>query len=450
MLGSLDRPPTRYATNGEVSLAYQVFGAGPLDLLLTTGWVPSMDSAWDEPAYCQFLGRLGAFSRVILWDKRGTGLSDRVPPDRLPTVEERMEDLTAVLDAAESERAAIVGLSEGAPMSVMFAATYPDRASHLVLYGGWAASFADEDDDFPGIMPVEAKDAFSAMVLEHWSDMTPLLGLWAPSRVGDDRFAEGWARSLRTGASPAAAIAWLEMSAQIDVRAVLPAVGVPTLVLNRTGDKLVSPANSAYLAGRIPGARHVELPGDDHLWWAGDVDAIADEIEEFVTGALQSTDRRRALVTVLFTDIVGSTDRVVSEGDRRWRDLLETHDRLVRAEITRFGGRAVKSLGDGFLAAFEGPARAIRCASEIQKSVASAGLAVRTGIHTGECEVIGDDVAGLAVHIGARIGACAESGEVRVSQTVRDLVAGSGIEFSDRGLHELKGVPGEWRLFAIA
>ena len=335
-------------------------------------------------------------------------------------------------------------------MSVMFAATYPDRASHLVLYGGWAASFADEDDDFPGIMPVEAKDAFSAMVLEHWSDMTPLLGLWAPSRVGDDRFAEGWARSLRTGASPAAAIAWLEMSAQIDVRAVLPAVGVPTLVLNRTGDKLVSPANSAYLAGRIPGARHVELPGDDHLWWAGDVDAIADEIEEFVTGALQSTDRRRALVTVLFTDIVGSTDRVVSEGDRRWRDLLETHDRLVRAEITRFGGRAVKSLGDGFLAAFEGPARAIRCASEIQKSVASAGLAVRTGIHTGECEVIGDDVAGLAVHIGARIGACAESGEVRVSQTVRDLVAGSGIEFSDQGLHELKGVPGEWRLFAIA
>jgi class 3 adenylate cyclase len=365
-------------------------------------------------------------------------------------MEERMEDLTTVLEAAESEQAAIVGLSEGAALSVLFAATYPDRVSHLVLYGGWAATFTDEDDAIPGVMQPESKDAIHALVVEHWSDMRPLLPLWAPSRAGDNRFAEGWARSLRTGASPAAAIAWLEMSAQVDIRAVLPVVRVPTLVLNRAGDKLVPPANSAYLAERISDARHAELPGDDHLWWAGDSDAIVDEVEEFVTGALQSSDRRRSLVTVLFTDIVGSTDRLVSEGDRRWRDLLETHDRLVRAEISRFGGRAVKSLGDGFLAAFDGPARAIRCAAEIQRSVTSAGLAVRAGIHTGECEVIGDDVAGLAVHIGARIGACAESGEVRVSQTVKDLVAGSGIGFSDRGLHELKGVPGEWRLFAVA
>lgn len=449
MLGNSHRPPTHYATNGGVSLAYQVFGAGPLDLLVTTGWVPSMDSAWDDPAYRQFLSRLGAFGRVILWDKRGTGLSDRVSVERLPTIEERMEDLTAVLDAVDSKQAALVGLSEGAQMSVLFAATYPVRVSHLVIYGGWPAAFADEADDFPGVMQRELRESFTDMVLEHWSDMRPLLSLWAPSRVSDDAFGEGWARSLRAGASPAAAVAWLEMSADTDIRAVLPAVGVPTLVINRMGDALVPAANGAYLAARIPDARHVELPGDDHLWWAGDADAIIDEIEEFTTGSLQSADPRRALVTVLFTDIVGSTDRVVSEGDRAWRDLLETHDQRVRAEITRFGGRAVKSLGDGFLAAFEGPARAIRCASEIQRSVASAGLAVRAGIHTGECEVIGDDVAGLAVHIGARIGASAEAGEVRVSQTVTDLVAGSGIAFSDRGVHGLKGVPGEWRLFAV-
>jgi len=436
--------------NGDVSLAYQVFGAGPLDLLLTTGWVPSMDSAWDEPAYSQFLGRLGDFGRVILWDKRGTGLSDRVPPDQLPTMEERMEDLTSVLEAAGSERAAFVGLSEGAAMSVLFAATYPDRVSHLVLYGGWAASFADEADDFPGVMQREFKDAFTAMVLENWSDMRPLLSLWAPSRVSDNAFAEGWARSLRAGASPAAATAWLEMSAETDIRRILPAVDVPTLVVSRRGDRIVPSANARYLAARIPGARHVELPGDDHLWWAGDAEAIVDEIEEFVTGRLESSDRRRALVTVLFTDIVGATERVASDGDRRWRDRLEIHDRLARAEITRFGGREIKSLGDGFLVAFDGPARAIRCASEIQRAVASTGLTVRAGIHTGECEVIGDDVAGLAVHIGARIGACAGAGEVRVSQTVKDLVAGSGIGFRDRGMHELRGVPGRWRLFAVA
>ena len=439
---------TRYAKNGEVSLAYQVVGDGPRDLLLTTGWVLPMESFWEDAGYAAFVERLATFSRVIMWDKRGTGASDRLSPERLPGLEERMEDMSAVLDAAEAAQAALVGLSEGAMLSAVFAATHPERVTELILYGGWAASTSD--DDCPGIMGAEAGQDFIEGVGTAWGEVGGLLQLWAPTVAEDARMQDWWNRSLMSGASPGAAVAWLRMTAQMDVRAALPSISVPTLVLHRRDDRIIPSENSNYLAEHIEGARHVELPGEDHLWWVGDADSLLDEIEEFLTGSRGGRDHDRALMTLLFTDVVDSTARAAELGDRRWRDLSAAHDRVVRHQLSRFRGREVKTLGDGFLATFDGPARAIRCACAIRDRSTELDVPVRAGLHTGECELADGDVRGIAVHIAARVGALAEGGEVLVSSTVKDLVAGSGIEFADRGAHRLKGVPDDWRLFAVA
>jgi pimeloyl-ACP methyl ester carboxylesterase len=438
---------TRYATNGNVSVAYQVIGDGPRDLLLTTGWVVSMESIWEDPLYAEFVERLATFSRVILWDKRGTGMSDRVSADALPTLEDRMEDLNAVLEAAGARNPALVGLSEGALLCALFAATYPGRLSALVFYGGWASSLPKGDS--PGIMGPEESREFIKRVREIWGDSADLLSLWAPSVADDARVRAWWDRALTTGASPSAALAWLQMSGAMDIRAALPAISAPTLVVHRSDDRIIPVENGRYVAERIPNAKYVELEGQDHLWWFGDHEVLLDEIEEFLTGSREGGDARRALMTILFTDVVDSTKRLSELGDRRWRELSAAHHRDVRTQLERFRGREVNAMGDGYLATFDGPARAIRSADAILERSRELGLSVRAGLHTGECELVGDEISGIAVNIGARVGALAEGGEVLVSSTVRDLVIGSGIEFADRGTHALKGVSGEWRVFAV-
>ena len=436
----------RYARNGEVSLAYDVLGEGERDILVTLGWVGSFQSAQDHPPHARWLRRLATLGRVILWDKRGTGLSERVPPDRLPTLEERMDDMRVVLDAAESDAAVALGISEGASLSAVFAASHPERVTSLILFGGFARITHDEGYEFGA--PAEAAEEFNRRLGETWGDNAALLKAWAPSVAEDPVERAQWNRMLTAGGTPATAVAWLRMVQDTDIRAILPAIQVPTLVLHRGGDVIMPVEHGRYLAREIPGARYVELAGTDHLNWV-EGDDILDEVESFLTGGTRRYEADRVLATVMFTDIVGSTTRAAELGDRRWRDLLETHDRLVRSHIARYRGREVKTLGDGFLATFDGPGRAIRCASEVRDAVRATGLELRAGLHTGEVEVAGDDISGIAVNIGARVGAKAEPGEVLVSQTVKDLVAGSGVEFGDRGEHDLKGVPGPWRLWAV-
>ena len=438
-------PETRYAKSGDVNIAYQVVGAGPRDLVLVPGWVSNSEVFWEEPGLSRFLRRLASFSRLILFDKRGTGLSDRVTD--LPTLETRMDDVRAVMDAVGSERAALLGYSEGGPMCALFAATYPARTSALIMIGSYGRrTWAPE---YPwGPTPEQHQEFFSKCERE-WGGPVGL-DARGPSVARDERFRQWWARLLRMGASPGANLALLRMNAEVDVRHVLPAVRVPTLILHSVGDRALDVRASRYMAERIPGAKYVELPGDDHLPWLSDADAILDEVEEFLTGVRHGPEPDRVLATVLFTDIVGATERAVALGDRRWRDLLDSHQALVRRELARFRGHEVDTAGDGFLATFDGPARAIRCACAISDEARQLGLEIRAGLHTGECELIGNKVGGIAVHIGARVAASAAPGEVRVSSTVKDLVAGSGLRFSDRGVHTLKGVPGEWRLFAAA
>jgi class 3 adenylate cyclase len=436
----------RYARNGDVSLAYDVVGEGERDILVTFGWVGSFQSAWETPAHARWLQRLGTLGRLIVWDKRGTGLSERLPPDRLPTLEERMDDMRVVLDAAGSERAVALAFSEGVALSALFAASHPDRVSSLILVGGFARVLRDEDYGW-GITPAESEE-FNRRVGETWGDNAWLLKLWAPTVADDPAAQEQWNRMLVLGGTPATAIAWLEMVAATDVRNVLPAIRVPALVVHRAGDRIVPPEHGRYLGEHIPGARYAELPRADHLWWI-DGDDILEEIESFLTGATAAYEPDRVLATVMFTDIVDSTTRAAELGDRRWRDLVEEHDRLVRARLERYRGQEVKTLGDGFLATFDGPGRAIRCAADLRDGVRRLGLELRAGLHTGECEVAGDDIHGIAVNIGARVGASAGPGEVLVSQTVKDLVAGSGLAFEDRGEHQLKGVPGSWRLYSV-
>jgi class 3 adenylate cyclase len=437
----------RYARNGDTSLAYDVFGEGDRDILVTLGWVPSFQSAWEYPAYARWLQRLGTLGRVIMWDKRGTGLSERLPPDRLPTIEERMDDMRVVLDAAGSERAVAFGLSEGASLSAVFAASHPDRVTSLILMGGFAR--LTEDADYAPGAPREVTEEFNRRVGESWGDNAWLLQLWAPS-VADDRAAqEHWNRMMVFGGTPATAVAWLKMVQDTDIRRTLPAIHVPTLVLHRSEDRIIPVEHGRYLGEHIPGARYVELPRADHLWWI-DGDDILDEVESFLTGTTATYEPDRVLATVMFTDVVDSTTRAAELGDRRWRDLLEEHDRVVRTHLQRHRGREVKTLGDGFLATFDGPGRAIRCATDVRDGVRAVGLEVRAGLHTGEVEVVDGDISGIAVNIGARVGATAGSGEVLVSQTVKDLVAGSGVRFEDRGAHDLKGVPGSWRLWSVA
>jgi pimeloyl-ACP methyl ester carboxylesterase len=439
-------PQTRYARSEDLHIAYQVVGAGPRDLVLVPPFVSHIEHYWEDPLVSRFLTRLASFSRLILFDKRGTGLSDRVPPDRLPTLEQRMDDVRAVLDAAGSQRAALFGPSEGGPMSALFAATYPQRTSALILFGTFASTIRDAA--YPWAMDPKERDKVIQTISDRWGQGT-YVDLLAPSLAGDERFRNWWARLERLGASPGAAMALRRMNGQIDIRQTLSAIRVPTLVLHRSGDLDTSIEEGRYLAAHIPGARFVDLPGADHLPWVGDQDTLLDEVQEFLTGTRPAAEPDRVLATVVFTDIVASTERAAELGDRRWRDLLFSHHAIVRRELERFRGREVKTVGDGFLATFDGPARAVRCACAIRDGVGELGLSIRAGLHTGECELIGDDVGGMAVHIGARVAATARAGEVLVSNTVKDLVVGSGIQFVDRGSHRLKGVPGSWRLFAV-
>jgi len=443
-----ETPETRYARSGEYSIAYQVVGDGDLDLVYIPGFASNLEVFWEEPAYSRFLHRLASFRRLILMDRLGTGLSDRLPPNQASTYEQRMDDIGAVMDAVGSEQAALLGWSEGAPLCATFAATYPQRTTALVMYGGMPRFI--RDDDYPwGVAPDEM-DQFIEAIPSTWGRDEELLRLWAPSVADQPGPRRWWARYARLAASPGSATALMRMLRELDVRDILPAIRVPTLIVHRTGDTLIRVDHARHMAEHIPGARLVELPGDDHLWWFGDQDAIVDEIEEFLTGERSAPPVDRVLATVMFTDIVGSTERAAELGDGRWRELLERHEAIVRKQLERHRGREVKTTGDGFLATFDGPARAIGCARAIVDTVQPLGIEIRAGLHTGELEMMNGDVGGIAVHTGARVSARAEAGEVLVSSTVKDLVAGSGIEFRDRGSHELKGVPGEWRVYAVS
>jgi pimeloyl-ACP methyl ester carboxylesterase len=440
------QPETRYARSGDAHIAYQVIGDGPLDLVWVPGFVTHVELLWDEPGVARFAERLASFSRLIVFDKRGTGLSD--PATGAPTLEQRMDDVRAVMDAAGSERAALFGVSEGGPMSILFAATHPQRVTALVLYGT-TPRFAC-DTDFPCGWTPEVLAATLDSVEKAWGQGA-LLEMFAPSRAGDEGFRQWWGRFQRQAASPGMVRSLIEWLSQIDVRPVLPAIAVPTLILHRTGELVVPVGAARFMATQIPGAKYVEQPGVDHMSQLGDSAGLLNEIEEFLTGNRQVRDTERVLSTVLFTDIVGATERAAAVGDHQWRDMVHQHHAIVRRELSRCGGREIDTAGDGFFATFDGPARAIRCACAIEDAVgASLGLELRAGLHTGECEVMGDKVGGIAVHIGARVAAQANPHEVLVSSTVKDLVAGSGLRFVDRGAHVLKGVPGEWRLFAVA
>jgi len=444
-------PETRYARSGDVSIAYQVVGEGPFDLVFVPGSVSHVELGWKVPGLGDFYRHLASFSRLIVFDKRGTGMSDRV--SGAPTIETRMDDVRAVMDAVGSERAAVLGLSEGAPMSVVFAATYPERVWALVLCGAlirtlWAP-------DFPWGWTEEDWDRGSEEERRRWGEpefMQEMVQSLAPRL--DEENLQGMLTLFRQGASPGAFDALNRMNRDIDVRDVLPAIRVPTLVVNRTEESEWLREGSRLAARLIPGARHAEVPGADHPPFAGDSESYLRPIEEFLTEtweerSWEEAEPDRVLATVLFTDIVGSTAKAAELGDARWRELLGAHHSLIRRQLSRFRGTELDTAGDGFFASFDGPARAIRCACAVTEAVKEVGLEVRAGLHTGECELLDNKVGGIAVHIGARVAKEAAPGEVLVSSTVRDLVAGSGIEFRERGTAELKGVPGEWRLFAV-
>jgi pimeloyl-ACP methyl ester carboxylesterase len=426
-----------------VHIAYQVIGDGPIDLVRVPGWVSHLEMAWRQPLLSHFYSRLGSFSRLILFDKRGTGLSDRVEPSQLPTLEQRMDDVRAVMDAAGSTRAAICGLSEGGVMGMLFAATHPDRCQALITFGTYACRIYRPD--YPWAPTPEARQATYDQIETEWGQPASVADI-VPSKVTDTPFMEWYGAYCRAAASPAAAVALLRMNTQCDVRDILPAIRVPTLVMNREQDGDVKVEEARYIAARIPGARLVTFPGADHVDFVGDADSVLGEIEEFLTGTRHASDPDRVLATLLFTDIVGSTEKAAAIGDRQWRDLLASHHAMVRDLLRSHRGREIDSAGDGFLAAFDGPARAIRCAQAVVGEASRQGVTVRAGLHTGECEILGDKLAGIAVHVAARCAGIANGGEVVVTTTVRDLVAGSGLTFMDRGEHELKGVPGTWRL----
>jgi class 3 adenylate cyclase len=437
-------PETKYAKCGDVHIAYQVLGDGPFDLVFVPGLVNHLDLMWEDPRASRFFSGLASFCRLILFDKRGTGLSDRDVGNA--GIEERMDDVRAVMDAAGSDRAALFGYSEGGPMSILFAATFPDRINALVL----AATFAKftQTPDYSCGQSSSFDEPFTRMVEERWGTGNSI-DYFAPRLSGNQRATAGVARWERMSGSPSSALAILRFIGQIDVRPVLPTIRVPTLIVQRSGDCVVPQGQGRYLADHIPNARYVEQEGDAHILWLGDIDELLGEVEEFLTGTRTASDVDRVLATVLFTDIVGSTDKATELGDRRWRQRLDQYDALVERQLERFRGRQVKTTGDGTVAAFDGPARAVRCASAIEEAVQGLDLHIRAGVHTGEVERRGDDITGIAVHLAARVQAAANPGEVLVSSTVKDLVAGSGIQFEDRGNHELKGVPGTWRLFAV-
>jgi len=448
---SLDRPPeTMYARSGDVNIAYQVIGDAPIDLVFVMGWVSHLEYFWREPSFARFLLRLASFARLILFDKRGTGLSDRVPLNELPTLEQRMDDVRAVMDAVGSERAALCGVSEGGPMCSLFAATYPEKTLALVMIGTYSKRI--RDDDYPWAPTPEHRQQFFDEMREQWGGPVGLEER-APGVADDPAFRDWWATYLRMGASPGAALALTQMNAEIDVRRVLPSVHVPTLVIHRTGDRCLKVEEGRYVADLIPGAKFVELPGEDHLPFVGDQDAILDEVEEFLTGVRHTLEPDTVLATVLFTQLVDTKEHAQRLGNERWYALLDRLREQVRKEIEWFRGREIDMVGDRPLAIFDGPARAIRCACAISEYASRLGVTMRAGLHTGECEMVGPaggvEVRGVAPQIGAQVANAAGSGEVFVSSTVKDLVAGSGIEFVDKGLHSLADVPGEWRLFGV-
>jgi class 3 adenylate cyclase/pimeloyl-ACP methyl ester carboxylesterase len=440
----VDRSRTRYAKSGDVHIAYQVVGSGEIDLVYIEGSLTHLDVAWELPAFRHFCERLGSFCRLIRFDKRGMGLSDHV---RVGTLEERMEDVRAVMDAVGSERAAFLGESEGGPLALLFAATYPDRTRALILCGAEVKERTTDDWPWGEGTPEEFEQLIAGLA-DRWGEGRGAHYL-APS-LDSPAFKEWYGRLCVQSASPGTAEAFVRMAFDIDVRGVLPAVRVPALVIHRVDDQICNVHNGRYLAEHLVGARYLELPGADHLPYAGSGDIVG-EIREFLTGIREAEEPDLVLATLLFTDIVGSTLLAHELGNARWRDLLESHHAVVRRELVRFRGREHDTAGDGFFASFDGPARAIRCARSIVESVKrEVGVDIRAGLHTGECEQVGDKLGGVAVHIGARVSALAAPGQVLVSRTVRDLVAGSGIVFDDRGLHTLKGVPGDWQLFSVA
>jgi len=431
-----------YARNGDVHIAYTVLGDGPVDLVYTNGIWSNLDTLWEEPLWVRYAERLASFSRLIVFDMRGIGLSDR--GSEPPLIELQMDDVRAVMDAAGSKSAAVYGAARGGAMTMLFAATYPERVRALILYATLAKTI--RTDDYPyGRTPAEQEEFFHLFTEAIGS--IARLERQGPTAISE--LSHWWPRFERSVATPERFRELGAIFSDIDVRAVVPSIQAPTLLLHRTDDWVVPVGHSRYLAQAIPNAKLVELPGTDHVTFVGDSDALVDEIEEFLTGARSAPETDRVLATVLFTDIVGSTERAVAAGDRRWRELLEQHRRVVRRELERFRGNEIDTAGDGFMASFDGPARAIRCARAIEDANQALGVDVRAGVHTGECERLGEKLSGIAVHIAARVAASAGAGEVVVSQTVKDLVAGSGIEFDDRGVHELKGVPDAWRLFAV-
>ncbi len=441
----MEIPQTRFARSGDVHIAYQVFGDGPMDLLVCGSWQSNVEGRWEVPLMARFLRRLTAFSRVIIFDKRGVGLSDPVPLTQLPSLEEWMDDVRAVLDDAGSKRTAIYGALDGGVMAMLFAATYPERVAALILEHCYAK--VGRAPDYEIGVPEPLLEQMPELIRRLWIN-GHMLSVVAPSRSGDEVLREEFARYARASASPGAAAAMVEMLRHVDVRYVLPSIQAPTLVMHQRDAALYRVELGRYLADNIPGARFVELPGSDIAWF-GDQETIVGEMEEFLTGVRPIPQPDRVLATVMFTDIVDSTRFAAEWGDARWRDFLERHRELSRRQLGIHRGREVQMLGDGFLATFDGPARAIRCATSISEGSRALGVDVRSGLHTGECELIGDDVGGIAVHIGARVASLASPGEILVSSTVKDLVVGSGLNFDDRGPHALKGVPGEWRIFAV-
>jgi pimeloyl-ACP methyl ester carboxylesterase len=440
----VDRGAIRYAASGGLSIAYQVTGEGPFDLVLVPGFLSHLELDWEEPRSAYFLERLASFSRLIRFDKRGTGLSDR--PPGLPTLEDRMDDVRAVLDAVGSKEAVLFGYSEGGPMSILFAGTYPERTRALVLYGTYAKR-RDPDDEYPWAPTREERQKHADNMEDMWSGDADMQRM-NPS--ADEEMMRWWVSRARAAASPGAARALILMNSEIDVRELLPSIRVPTLVLHRTGDRDSRPEEGRYIAQRVAGARFVELSGDDHGPWI-DTDQILDEVEEFLTGVRPGPVVDRVLKTIVFTDLVASTEKASALGDKSWRRLLEQHRATIRRELARFSGEEIDTAGDGFLALFDGPARGIHCALAIRSALDPLGLQVRAGVHTGEIErPAGQAPSGIAVHVGARVASLAGAGEVLVTATTRDLVAGSGISFEDRGVHTLKGIEEPRRLYAVS
>jgi class 3 adenylate cyclase len=442
------RTETHYALSGDVNIAYQVIGDGPLDLVFVMGWVSNIDEFWTEPSFAYFLQRLAGFTRLIVFDKRGTGLSDRVDEKSLPTLEQRMDDVRAVMDACGSRRAALLGISEGGPLCALFAATYPERTAALITFGSYVKSRASPE--YPWGRTEAEYAAFFEDIRNNWGEHPVGLEARVPSKLHDKAFRQWWTRYLVRSATPKAVLAFGEMNSRIDVRPVLSVIRAPSLIMHRTGDRAMRIDGSRYMAQCIRGARFVEFSGDDHLPLTSGVEPVLSEIEEFLTGSRHGHECDRVLATVMFADIAGSTDRAAAVGDRAWSHQLERFWTLARDHVQRYRGREIDTAGDGYFATFDGPARAVRCAQAIANDVRQLGLDVRAGLHTGEVEVVGEKISGIAVHIGARIAAGATPGEVIVSNTVRDLVAGSGLRFEDRGVHTLRGVPGHFRLYLAA